>query len=195
VDLTGHFWVKLYNQESVKAYIVILTCTSTRHINLEIITDQTSESFILALGKHSAVYGQPSRVLADNAAYFHHASNLLTNRLQENNIQFQFQPAGASWYGAVFERLIRVLKPLIRRTIGRKLLPLAEMETFVIEVAAVVNDRPLTVSSSDIKDDLPLTPNKLIFGQNITPIAHSTDFEEDPADPSWQPDNETLSAH
>jgi hypothetical protein len=164
-------------------------------MNLEIITDQTSESFILALRKHSAVYGQPSRVLADNAAYFHHASDLLTNRLQENNIQFQFQPAGAPWYGAVFERLIGVLKPLIRRTIGRKLLPLTEMETFVKEVAAVVNDRPLTVSSSDIKDDLPLTPNKLIFGRNITPIAHSTDFEEDPADPSWQPDNETLSAH
>jgi hypothetical protein len=155
----------------------------------------TSESFILALRKHSAVYGQPSRVLADNAAYFHHASDLLTNILQENNTEFQFQPADAPWYGAVFERLIGVLKPLIRRKIVRKLLPLAEMETFIKEVAAVVNNRPLTVSSNDIKDDLPLTPNKLIFGRNITPITHSTDFEEDPADPSWQPDNETLSEH
>jgi hypothetical protein len=89
VDLTGHLFVKTSSGETIKVYIYIFTCTSSRHINLEILTDQTSESFINALRKHSATYGRPSKILCDNASYFHHSKELLTKRLKDENIEFK----------------------------------------------------------------------------------------------------------
>jgi hypothetical protein len=192
VDLTGHLFVKTSSGETIKVYICIFTCTSSRHINLEILTDQTSESFINALRKHSATYGRPSKILCDNASYFHHSEDLLTERLKDENIEFKFQPANSPWYGAIFERMIGVFKALIRRTLQRKLLNQSDLEVFVKEVAAVVNDRPLTVSSNDLDDGLPLSPNKLLFGRNLIPLPHG---DEDEDDPSFLPNDRDLAKH
>ena len=192
VDLTGHFWVKTASGETVKAYVCIFTCTNTRHINLELLLDYNTDQFILALRKHCATYGKAKSILADNASYFHAAEEELKKRLK-GEVQFLFQPSSAPWYGSIFERMIKETKTLMKRTLGRKLIPAVEMEVFIKEVAAVVNDRPLTVSSDDLRDDLPLTPNKLIFGRNITPLSHEE--VDDDIDPSWVPGNKEIAEH
>jgi hypothetical protein len=92
--------------------------------------------------------------------------------------------------------MIGFIKTLIRRTLGRKMLPKNEMEAFIKEVAAVTNERPLTLNSQDIKDHLPLTPNKLVFGRNILPVPHpDVNLDEDSTDLTYLPTNSDTELH
>ena len=50
--------------------------------------------------------------------------------------------------------------------------PLEALQTLVVEIEAVLNDRPLTYLSADIDDPEPLTPSHLLYGRRITALPH-----------------------
>ena len=51
-----------------------------------------------------------------------------------------------------------MVKKLLRRVLGRSALKYEEMCTVLCDVEAVINARPLTYLSEDVKDMTPLTP-------------------------------------
>ena len=48
----------------------------------------------------------------------------------------------------------------------------------VVEIEAVLNDRPLTYTSSDVDDPQPLTPAHLLYGRKIVRLPHEYHAEE-----------------
>ena len=50
---------------------------------------------------------------------------------------------------------------------GRALVTLEEISTILMDLEAIVNDRPLTYVSGELDDLLPLTPNHLFRGRTI----------------------------
>ena len=42
----------------------------------------------------------------------------------------------------------------------------------IVEMEAVLNNRPLTYASSDISDPQPITPAHLLYGRTITSLPH-----------------------
>ncbi|XP_070152520.1 uncharacterized protein [Polyergus mexicanus] len=72
-------------------------------------------------------------------------------------LRFIGRPA-APWWGGFWERLIRSVKDLLKRILGKARLPYTELTTCVIDVEAVINQRPLTYVSEDGEDLVPLTP-------------------------------------
>ena len=46
-----------------------------------------------------------------------------------------------------------------------------ELQTLVVEMEAILNDRPITYLSSDVRDEL-LTPSHLLIGKKNTPLYH-----------------------
>ena len=42
----------------------------------------------------------------------------------------------------------------------------------VVEIEAVLNNRPLTYTSSDVDDPQPLTPTHLLYGRKIARLPH-----------------------
>jgi hypothetical protein len=74
-------------------------------------------------------------------------------------IVWKFNPPGAPWWGGWWERLFRVIKQLLKRTLGRACLTCEELATVLCDRDAVVNARPLTYMSSDGSDLTPLTPS------------------------------------
>jgi len=48
------------------------------------------------------------------------------------------------WWGGVWERLIQIVKGLLKRTVGKALLTWEQLETVLIETEKVVNRRPIT---------------------------------------------------
>ncbi|GFX52956.1 integrase catalytic domain-containing protein [Trichonephila clavipes] len=63
-----------------------------------------------------------------------------------------------SWWGGWWERLIRVLKDLLKRTLGNSVLTYEELLTVLCDCESIVNSRSLTYVSEDSNDLIPLTP-------------------------------------
>ena len=53
----------------------------------------------------------------------------------------------------------------------------------VVEVQALLNDRPLTYSSSDIGNPEPITPSDLLRGRRITTLPHTRIEDDEVKDP------------
>ena len=59
------------------------------------------------------------------------------------------------------------------------------LQTIIVEVEALLNDRPLTHSSPDIGDPEPITPSHLLNGRRITTLPHVTTEDDEIADPNF----------
>lgn len=184
IDYTGHFFIRDGQGVHQKVYILIIICAATRFVNLEIVNDMGSSSFLHALRRHCAAYGKPSRILCDNAPTFHNVdqelndllknlnSTEVSNHFAKNRISFNFIPPRAPWWGGMYERIIGIIKSSLKKTIGRALLSRVEFETFIKEVASIVNCRPLTKADNQSPDGHALTPSELVFGRRIIDLPH-----------------------
>jgi hypothetical protein len=79
-----------------------------------------------------------------------------------DRIDWRFNPLIAAWWGGWWKRLIRLLKQLLKKTLGRASLTYDEVETILCNCEAVINSRPLTYVSEDAADLAPLAPNMFL---------------------------------
>ena len=101
----------LYVKEALgqyKAYMCLFTCASTRAIHLDIVTDLSTETFLLAFWRFASRRSLPSVMLSDNASTYHAAaeelkmlfeSNCIKEALGRQGVNWQFIPKRAPWYG------------------------------------------------------------------------------------------------
>ncbi|XP_045022924.1 uncharacterized protein LOC123466895 [Daphnia magna] len=82
-----------------------------------------------------------------------------------------FSASLAPWWGGFWERMVRTMKDLLRRSNGRACLEYDELEVSLIETESVVNARPLTYVAEGSDDPLPITPNQFLNNRrsNCTP--------------------------
>ena len=59
---------------------------------------------------------------------------------------------------------MRSVKEPLRKVLGKALLSYQELETVLIRIKAVLNSRPLTTVSVNIRDLTPITPANLALG-------------------------------
>ncbi|XP_070183281.1 uncharacterized protein, partial [Littorina saxatilis] len=176
IDCFGPFHVKDGRRE-VKRYGLIVTCFASRAIHIETLDDMSSDSFINALRIVVSMRGNISRIWCDKGTNFVGACNefklawkemdseRLTSKMLESKCEFKFNPPAASHMGGVWERQIRtvrsILNGLLRRS-GQRLTT-SSLRTFLYEVMAIVNSRPLSVESLESADGpRPLTPNHVL---------------------------------
>ena len=193
VDFTGTLYVKEPVGEH-KAYICLFTCASTRAIHLEIVTDLSTETFLLAFQRFASRRSLPSIILSDNASTYLAAAEELKilfesagikEALERQGVDWQFIPKRAPWYGGFWERLIGLTKQAIRKTLGRTFISLQQLQTVVVEIESMLNDRPLTYVTSDLQDPQPLTPSHLLYGRRIQQAPRPLDDQEEGNDPSF----------
>ena len=80
--------------------------------------------------------------------------------------EWRFSPAGCSWRNGLAERAIGLAKSTMNRVIGRhELLNFAELETAMIKIAAILNQRPITVRLFSEDDYHAITPADLLLGK------------------------------
>ena len=204
-DLTGHFMVN--TEKGVeKVYICLFSDTASRHINVELMEDMSTKSFLCALRRHAATYSTPQKIISDRATYFIKSAEVLGSQLGEEfcstvsealgkrGITWQLNPAAAPNWGGHYERLIGLIKSLLKRCIGRDLMEKDEFHTIIKEAATVANSRILAVDNpSSHIDRLPITPNHLIHGREISAIPYGEGNLDEDEDPTFDPtDNEIL---
>ena len=162
VDLAG----PLYAKDNTKCWIVLFTCAAYRAVHLELVTSLTTDDFLLALRRFICQRGRPHTIYSDNGTNFEGTVNRFKgvdwDRVQQvyltEPIKWKFNRPSAPWWGGFWERLVRVLKDLLKRMLGSKKLHVSQIENLLFDVEAIMNSRPLTYLSSDSGDLEPLTP-------------------------------------
>ena len=183
VDYFGPFLVKRARSE-LKRYGCIFTCLSTRAIHLEVSHSLETNSFINALQRFIARRGEPVEIRSDNGTNFTGAhlelrrvlkqwnQAQIDDFLQKKEIQWIFNPPGASHMGGAWERQIRTVRSVLRGLLYLQVLDDEALTTLMCIVEGIVNGRPITRISDDPKDPTPLTPNHLLLlrsGPTIPP--------------------------
>ena len=155
VDFTGALYVRNSKGEN-KVYICLFTCGLTRAVHLEVVSDLDHETFLQAFRRFVSRKSLPRLMLSGNAStYVVAAKDLeqlfsspkLGEALSLRGIKWQFIPKKAPWYGGFWERIIGLTKTTIRKVLGRSFITLEALQMLVVEIEAVLNDRPLTCLS------------------------------------------------
>ncbi|XP_068201615.1 uncharacterized protein [Palaemon carinicauda] len=158
----------------MKHWGVIFTCWNMRAIHLEVASNLTSDLFISALGRFLARHGQVKTVRCDygtnivgsrkglDSSYEFLAGKEVRNDLLRCGVEFIFNPPGATHFGGAWERLIGTVRRVLDIVLGTQQLDYEGLCTLFSEVEATVNSRPLAVVTSDSRNPVPLTPNKLL---------------------------------
>ncbi|XP_061185158.1 uncharacterized protein LOC133193208 [Saccostrea echinata] len=160
-----------------KRWAVLFTCLYSRAVHIEVIEEMTSSSFINALRRFVAVRGTVSEFRSDRGTNFVGAAaelqmnvvnvedNSLKIFLADKRIVWRFNPPHASHFGGTWERMIgiarRILEAMLMDTKHGKLTH-EVLTTFMAEVMAIMNSRPLVPVSTDVEAPFVLSPQILL---------------------------------
>ncbi|XP_059047188.1 uncharacterized protein LOC131842631 [Achroia grisella] len=166
IDMAG----PLYLKSGDKCWVVLFTCATYRAIHLELCTSLSTEDFLLSLRRFLARRGRVRTIYSDNGTNFRGAHSLLnkidwaeiSKKSSIQKLQWKFIPPNAPWWGGFWERLIKMLKELLRRMLGKAALHYTELLTILTECEAILNNRPLTYITENTENLMPLTPSMFI---------------------------------
>ena len=158
-----------------KAYILLLTCSLTCAICLELLPDQTLERFLPTL--KSFIARRPEKIYSDNFSTFVAAAKWIKKAMQNeavhdflanNHITWKFNLSRAPWWGGQFERMVGLVKQALYKNVGRATLTWNKLADLLKDVEPMLNNRPLGYVEDDVQMPV-LTPNIMLFGQpNMT---------------------------
>lgn len=160
-----------------KRWAIMFSCLVTRGIHIEVVEDLSSSSFINALRRFISLRGPVKEFRSDKGTNFVGATSDLGIRainvedentgrfLLQHEIVWKFNPPHASHMSGAWERMIglarRILDSMLCDVNGKQLTH-EVLCTFMAEVCAIVNSRPITTVSSDPESPAVLSPNVLI---------------------------------
>ena len=176
-DYFGPYNVKIGRNKTTKCYGVIFTCLNTRAVHLELAVDYSTMEFIQVLRRFFAVRGCPSLMISDNGSQLVGAERELremvkgwdTNKLREfsaeKGMQWKFTTPASPHQNGCAEALVKSCKLALKKAIGAQVLTPFEFYTFLLEVANLVNQRPIGRIPNDPDDGSYLCPNDILLGR------------------------------
>ncbi|XP_045462033.1 uncharacterized protein LOC123672092 [Harmonia axyridis] len=184
LDFCGHFMIKdrkTRNYKTLKAYVCVFVCMTTKALHLELVTSLTSEAFLAVFKRFVARRGRPLHLFSDNGTTFIGANSEIQSFLKKNNakisdslakdnITWHFMPPRAPNFGGLWESGVRSFKFHLKRVINNTILDYEEFSTVLAQIESVLNSRPISPLSSSPNDFNPLTPGHFLIGRAITAI-------------------------
>ena len=183
VDCFGPFLIRRGRTE-VKRYGVLYTCLVVRAVHIEVAHNLDTDSFLNSFRRFVARRGSPELIRSDNGGNFVSGERELNRSIKEwnqekiadfllqRNVQWVFNPPCGSHHGGPWERCIRTVRKVLNALVREQVLDDEGLSTFMCEAESIVNSRPLTKVSDDVRDLEPLTPNHLLlfrYSQSFPP--------------------------
>jgi len=178
VDVFGPYYLAAgpatrRNSSTRKCWALLFTCLVSRAVHIEQLPALDITAFRNAFRRFTSIRGSCKMLRADNGTNFVGTANQMTQldtvkieaELNKIDTEWRFNPPRAPHFGGVFERKIGSIKNIINACllqVGKRNLTADEFVTFLAEAAAIVNATPLTPTSSDPDDPLPITPAQLL---------------------------------
>ncbi|GFS63801.1 integrase catalytic domain-containing protein [Trichonephila clavipes] len=137
IDLAGPLFLKT----GEKVWITLFTCAVYRALHLELVNALFSDAFLQALRRFIARCGRPRIIYCDNGTNFRGFFNDLakldwhkmSRETSTQKIVWKFIPPTAAWWGGWWERLVRIIKELLKRSLGKPILSYEELSTVICE--------------------------------------------------------------
>ncbi|PIC11432.1 hypothetical protein B9Z55_029091 [Caenorhabditis nigoni] len=172
LDYFGPISYKTAAGTTGKLWVMLITCLITRAVHLEVVPDNSTSSFLLAMRRFIGRRGTPKTILSDNAPAFTlgyemintdirsmiNSSQTLTCYLASKEIEVKQITPFAPWQGGVYERIVAIVKNMLYKTIGRLHLSYIEVESLIIECEGILNSRPITMNPISISDTEAVRP-------------------------------------
>ena len=147
-----------------KAFIVIYTCLATRAVILEVVHNANANTFISSLTRFINRRGCPDVMLSDNGSVYR--AEITQEFAANRGMRWKFIIEGATWKGGAWERLVASVKRCLKKIIGKKKVTYIELQTLIVEIESVLNNRPIGVDYDNDHEEV-LTPNHLLFGRRL----------------------------
>ena len=160
-----------------KRWAVIFACLVSRAVHIEVIEELSASSFINALRRFISLRGPVKLIRSDRGTNFVGAVNELGihtlmdedgpvhNFLLDQGCTWIFNPPFSSHMGGSWERLIGIARRILDVMFSNhhtKRLTHEVLVTFMAEVCAIINSRPIVPVSTDPDDPLILSPSLLL---------------------------------
>lgn len=163
-------------QSNQNRWAILFTCLVSRAVHIELVEQLSSFSFINALRRFVAVRGPVKQYRSDRGTNFVGAASELSidahfvetgsvgQCLAKNGASWLFNPPHASHFGGVWERMIGACRKILDGILLQNKYELTHevLSTFMLEVCAILNARPLVPVSSDPDEPAVLSPSVLL---------------------------------
>lgn len=198
VDVFGHWTIAARRTRggcaNSKRWAVCFSDFTTRGIHLEVLEEMTSSSFINAMRRMQALRGPVISFYSDRGSNFvgtiHELlqSKEVLEYLRDEQIEWKLNPAHASHFGGVWERMNGICRRILDAILLQTHITLTHevLTTFMAEVVAIVNNRPLVPISTDPEVPEILTPNRILTLKRLPLYALSGDDPNDVYGRQWK---------
>lgn len=144
----------------------MFTCAIYRAVHLELVTSMSTAAFLDALDNFIGRRKRPAVIYSDNGTNFIGANSafeklnwdVIAKTSSAKRIQWIFNPPTAAWWGGWWERLVGMVKIILRKVLRKSCLTYEQMYTVLVDCERTINSRPLTYVSDSPDDLKPLTP-------------------------------------
>ena len=187
LDYAGPYFLKegyIRRPTTIKAWMAVFVCFSTKAVHLELVQDNTTASLIACLKRFCSRRGLPNVIHSDNGTNLVGAKNeleafyaMLNEQQTQNSIsqyllsqkvEWKLTPVKAPHFGGLWEAAVKAAKFHLKRELGQKLYTQDELSTILCQAEACLNSRPLGVMASHSVDGLtPLTPGHFLVGRPL----------------------------
>ena len=175
LDLFGPIMVKGIGGQQRKQFKVwglVYACITTKAVALWSCPGYDTASFLLAHSRQVAIYGAPSIVVSDRGSQLVAAAGDIPNWEQVQHstapegTTWRFVPASTPWRNGLAERSVGLAKKILQQNLkAGELLEHTQLDTMLLQVASILNDRPLSARVFDDGEYMAITPNDLLLGR------------------------------
>ena len=184
IDMFGPLQIRVGRKTLKEADAIIFTCMTTRAVHLELVTDRSTDTFLMAFRRFTSLRGNPNNCWSDCGTNFIGAQHYLKEITQEWDIpkmqsavceefsctfHWNWNVPRASHQNGVVESLIKSVRRALEVSSKTQVLTEEQWRTFLAQVTCLVNQRPLYPSSNGIWEGPPVTPNDLLIGNHFPP--------------------------
>ncbi|XP_055714933.1 uncharacterized protein LOC129809150, partial [Phlebotomus papatasi] len=158
-----------------KAYVAVYVCMATKAVHLEVVTSLSTEAFISSFRRFAARRTTPRHIYSDCGTNFQGAAKELQRLLQQEESQHEissatqnhgciwhFNPPASPHHGGLWEACVKSMKFHLIRVTNYKPLSYEELQTVLTQIEAVLNSRPICITTDDPNDNTFLTPGHFL---------------------------------
>ena len=130
--------------KKIKVWFLIFCCCTTGGVDIRVLEDYSTDSFVLGFIRFASRFGYPKYVLPDTGSQLVKGCESLSF---EYGVDFTVCPVGAHYVHGRVERKIREVKKSVKLSVQNERLSVIQWETLMQQTSNSINNLPIGVKN------------------------------------------------